>query len=83
MGERDAMPQSDEYNHVPPKTPFTVDSLSSQAVKKVDVKSPDHATMPTDRTAGLLKTLGHLESQAGRLVKMARDIRAEVVRLTK
>lgn len=43
------------------------------------VKSRD--ILPNRRDQ-LLKTIDHLESQAGRLAQMARDIRAEVLSLT-
>jgi len=43
--------------------------------------SPQIPIIPNRRDA-LLKTLDHLEAQAGRLMKMARDVRAEVLSLT-
>lgn len=45
-----------------------------RVIKRLD-RQPKHDNIPADRHESLLKTIEHMEAQAGRLLKMVRDVK--------
>jgi hypothetical protein len=51
-------------------------------VRQIRVVKPDAAAIVLRRRAELLRNVDYMETQIGRLAKMARDMRAEILLLT-
>jgi len=54
------------------------DPIQPVRVIKADTLKPKRDTIPADRIESALRTLEHIEAQAGRLLKMAQAVRAEL-----
>lgn len=46
-----------------------------KVIKRLDRRPQNRATIPADRHESLLRTIEHMEAQAGRLLKMVRDVK--------
>lgn len=50
----------------------------AKVIKRVDRQPPSRATLPADQP-DLLKTVEHMEAQAGRFLKMLRDVKVALM----
>jgi hypothetical protein len=61
---------------------LTASALSAQITPQIKIVKQSAATLVLRRRTELLRNVDYMETQIGRLAKMARDMRAEILLLT-